>query len=130
LDTDVGLALSLDVRDALRPDLRLIAMSATIDAASVARLLDTQAVFDVPGRNFPVDIIWSDDAPASFDPRAVASVVRQALRDTRRDVLTFLPGAREIRAVQRSLEGVEREGVDVLPLHGSLSPAAQDLALA
>jgi ATP-dependent helicase HrpB len=126
VETDVGVALSLDVRDALRPDLRLIAMSATIDGAAVASLLGTDAVLRSEGRSFPTEVVWSDAALPRFDALAVASATRRALRETSRDVLVFVPGAFEIDAVIRGLADV---GADVLPLHGSLPASDQRRAL-
>ena len=127
LDTDLGLALCLDVRGALRPDLRIVAMSATIDAAAVAALLDTDVVVEAPGRSFPTEVVWLHPATRAFDARAVADACRRALRETTRDVLAFLPGAGEIRATQRALDDVD---ADVLPLHGALPFSEQDRALA
>jgi ATP-dependent helicase HrpB len=127
LDTDFGLALCLDIRAALRPELRLVAMSATIDGAAVASLLETDTIVRVNGRTFPTDVVWVGSAPRAFDAREVADACRRALRESTRDVLAFLPGAAEIRATQRALEGV---GADVLPLHGSLPYTDQERALA
>jgi ATP-dependent helicase HrpB len=126
LDTDLGLALCLDVRGALRPDLRLVAMSATIDGAAVADLLETDLVVRASGRVHPTDVVWCGPAARSFDARTVHAACAQALRETAADVLVFLPGASEIRATQRAMDGVD---VDVLPLHGSLPFAEQDRAI-
>jgi ATP-dependent helicase HrpB len=127
LDADVGLALCLDVRHALRPDLRIVAMSATIDGAAVATVLgDGAAVITAPGRTFPVDTVWLGAMARTFDPRAVVDACGRALRETGRDVLVFLPGAGEIRAVQRALEGIDAR---VTPLHGTLSVVEQDRAI-
>lgn len=128
LDLDLGLALSLDARDALRPDLRLVAMSATLDSAAVAELLGTDTVLDVPGRMHPVDTVWLG-GPQAFDAATVAAACAQARRETDGDVLVFLPGAREIRAVQRLLDGAHPD-TDVVPLHGALPGEQQDRALA
>jgi ATP-dependent helicase HrpB len=126
LDTDVGLALSLDVRDALRPDLRFVAMSATIDGAAVARILGTDAVLRSSGRAFPTDVVWVGPSARSFDARAVAAACATAQRETSRDVLVFLPGAPEIHATARALDGIDAQ---VLPLHGSLPFAEQQRAI-
>jgi ATP-dependent helicase HrpB len=127
VDTDVALAMCLDVRDALRPDLRLVAMSATIDGAAVASLLGTASVLRSEGRTFGTDVVWSDAALPRFDERSVAALCRRALRETSGDVLVFVPGAYEIGAVIRQLGDVD---ADALPLHGSLPPREQDRALA
>jgi ATP-dependent helicase HrpB len=132
LDVDLGLALCADAQQALRDDLRIVAMSATIDAEGVAALLgdDVPApVVVAPGRTFPVETRWAGPATPSLQPAAVASAVRSVLASCTGDVLVFLPGAREIRAVERELGGLGAT-TDVLPLHGTLPPAAQDRALA
>lgn len=128
LQTDTGLALTIDIRSGLRPDLQVLVMSATIDAGPVAELLDGAPIVeaDVPG--FPVDLRWM---PAPHRSRRledhVAAVVRRALAADEGDLLVFLPGMAEIRRVADRLGDVMAE---VRPLHGSLPVADQDLALA
>lgn len=140
LDTDLALGFALDVRGALRPDLQLLAMSATAQAGRLAVLLggdDEQApVVEASGSLHEVDVVWAPppgpvDPPHGLrvDPRLlahVAATVRRALEDRTGDVLVFVPGAGEIGRVVAQLSGVD---ADVLPLHGRLSPAAQDAAL-
>jgi ATP-dependent helicase HrpB len=126
LNADLGLALCLELR-ALRDDLRLLAMSATIDGARVARLLGDAPVIASEGRQFPVALVHLDRDPKGRVEDAVARATRRALRETAGDVLVFLPGEAEIRRVERQLEDVEAE---VLPLYGALPRAAQDRALA
>ena len=146
LQADLGLALSLDARDNLAPDLKLLVMSATLDGAAVARLLGDAPVVTAEGRLFPVETRfvgkgapplpgeWSASArgPSAYGEaeRQVALVVQRALREEEGDVLVFLPGAGEIRRVQRLLEsaGLERS-VRVLPLFGELAAGDQDSAL-
>ncbi|HEY4377837.1 MAG TPA: ATP-dependent helicase HrpB, partial [Acidimicrobiales bacterium] len=140
LQSDLALALSLDVRRGLRPDLAVLAMSATIDTGRLAALLGGTDPAGTPlpapivssaGRTFPVDVRWRPREPRARLADAVAPVIREALRDEAGDVLVFLPGAAEIRWVQTALGGPALPSdVDVRPLLGALSPAEQDLALA
>src|SRR4051812_37622229 len=142
LDTDLALAFGIDVRAALRPDLLLLAMSATARSAPLAVALGDPSrgpalVVEAQGALYPVEPVWAPPVPPvapSFglrvDPRLldhVAAVTRRALTETHGDVLVFLPGAGEISSMAGRLRGVE--AVDVVPLHGSLPAAAQDAAL-
>jgi ATP-dependent helicase HrpB len=133
LPGDLGLALALESRSALRPDLRLLVMSATLDVARVAALLGGASgpapVVSSPGRAHPVDIRWRPKGQRDRLERSVVGAVREALRDTDGDVLVFLPGVAEIRRAEEALADVVDPGVDVLPLHGSLPAAAQDAAI-
>ncbi len=133
LQADLGLALALEVRGALRPDLQIIVMSATLDAEPVAALMDGAPVITSEGRNFPVDTIWLDKpwaTPGRRGPRfeaSMADLVTRAVGDTQGGVLVFLPGAGEIARVAQALRlGPE---VDVVPLYGSLPFKAQMQAL-
>ncbi len=130
---DLGLALVLDVAGALRPDLRLLVMSATLDAARVADLLDGAPVIESAGRSFPVETVWRPPAAGrqGAAPRiedSVARAVREALAAEEGSLLVFLPGGREIREVAARLGGLG-PAVEILPLHGDLPPAAQDAAI-
>ncbi len=137
LQADVGLALALDAQGALRPDLRVVLMSATLDAARVAAWLGA-AVVRSEGRLFPVETHYLAPGGAYPPPRPprkrlealVPAAVRQALQAQAGDVLVFLPGVAEIRAVASRLEGTLEAGVAVHPLYGDLPFAAQDAALA
>ncbi len=127
---DLGLALALETRAALRPELALLVMSATLDGAAVAATLGGAPVIDCPGRVFPVQTRYR---PVARDGRladAVAAAVREALRDEPGDVLVFLPGAREIRHVAERLEPPPQPKLRVHALHGMLEGAAQDAAIA
>ena len=139
LDTDLALAFLLDARAALRPDLRLLAMSATAQAGRLAALLgdDRPApVVEATGALHDVDVVWAPptgpvDPPHGLrvDPRLlahVAATTRRALAERAGDVLVFVPGAGEIGRVTAELRGLD---ADVLPLHGRLPAAAQDAAL-
>ena len=128
LDVDLALALALDARANLNPDLRVLVMSATIDTAAVARLLGGATVVESGGRLHPVDVRYR---PVKADERIGDALGRAALGvlgETQGDVLAFLPGAREIRDAQRIVEERAR-GVSVHPLYGDLSSAEQDAAL-
>lgn len=124
LQTDLGLALTLDSIESRRPDLKLLVMSATLDAQRVADLIDAPVVTG-SGRMHPVEMRWSPLSRTGRLDQHVASVVKQAMGEPG-DILVFLPGMAEIERVARSLEGVDAE---VHMLHGSLSIQAQDAAL-
>src|SRR4029077_4332542 len=142
LQADLGLALSLDARAHLAPELRLLVMSATLDGAAVASLLGEAPRVSAPGRLFPVETHYAGfGSPALPDAagtgaqdapeRLVAQLILRALREERGDVLAFLPGAREIRRVHSSLAAAQLPAaVEVLPLFGDLPGEQQDAALA
>lgn len=134
---DLGLALCLDSQDALREDLKLLVMSATLDGARVAALLGDAPVVTSEGRTYPVEIRWS--APEStrqrtrFPPRIeerAAALALRALEEESGDILVFLPGQGEIRRAQAFMEerGVPAN-VRVFPLYGELGAQLQDEAL-
>ena len=127
LDADLALAFCRNLQTSLRPELRLLAMSATPDAAAIAGLLDARLI-ESPGRAHPVDI---RHAPRDLGhlrdlPEAVARAIRTALAEHAGDLLAFLPGMSEIRRAQSALAGCDAQ---VLPLHGNLPAAEQDRAL-
>ena len=152
LDSDLLLALLADARAALREDLTLVAMSATLDADRLRRILGGSSggssagssggaapLVEVPGRLHPLEEVWAPPGRTGrLGPRGVpreflahvAATVEQALDERSGDVLVFLPGAREVDDVVSRLRGAAPEGVDVLPLHGRLPASAQDAALA
>lgn len=129
LDADLGLALTLDARANLNPDLRLLVMSATLETQRVARLLDDAPVIESGGSLFPVDIRYLPPRTGEAHDAVVAGGVLTALTETQGDILAFLPGAREIRQAQRRLDERLAGRVRVLPLYGELSSAEQDAAL-
>jgi ATP-dependent helicase HrpB len=130
LNADLGLALALEIRNALRDDLVLIVMSATLDAGPVAALMGDAPVVTSMGRAYPVETRWLGRAPdASLRFEAgVAGLVRQAVEETTGGVLVFLPGEGEIRRVEAMLSNLP--GCDVRPLFGAMEFAAQRAALA
>jgi len=129
LDGDFGLALALDVQGALRPDLRLLVMSATLDGARVARLLDGASVVESAGRSFQVDIRY-EERPAGMPVEdAMAKAIREAVAVETGSVLAFLPGQREIERTAERLVGRLPENCDIVPLYGQLDGKAQDAAI-
>ena len=130
---DLGIALALDVQATLRPDLRIVVMSATLDGERMAHWLDAPRISS-PGRSFPVQVEYPPARAQETLEQHLARVARQALAETDGDVLAFLPGTREIgRAQSILLQGLERDGagdIDVLQLHGELSMVEQQAALA
>ena len=128
LETDLSFALVREAQTALRDDLRVIAMSATLDPGPVSERLGDAPVVESAGRMFAVDTRYLDREPATRLEDAVASAVRRALAEDSGSALVFLPGVGEIRRVEERLT-LGRD-VDVAPLYGDLSPAEQDRAIA
>ena len=130
LNADLGLALCLEVRDALRPDLKLLVMSATLEAGPVAALMGGAPVITSQGRAFPVETRWLPRPPdASLRLEAVvANAVRQAVAETEGGILVFLPGEGEIRRVESQL--ADLKDCALRPLYGAMDFAAQRAALA
>src|SRR5690606_35104742 len=129
LDGDLGLALALDAT-ALRPDLRILVMSATIDGAAVARLLGDAPVIESEGRAFPVETRHIAPDPNARIEQAVAAAIRRALAEESGSILAFLPGQAEIRRTAEALAGLAAPDIDIAPLYGQLTPAEQDGAIA
>jgi len=126
---DLGAALALDIQATLRPELRLLVMSATLDGERIAQWLDAPRISS-PGRSFPVQIDYPPARVQESIEHQLARVARQALEDSDGDVLAFLPGRREIARAQTVLmQSLERDDVEVVALHGELSLAEQQLAL-
>ena len=129
LTADLGLALVLETRSLLRPDLRLVVMSATLEAATVAALLDGAPMIVSEGRQFPVETRWRPTRDGVRTAAAVEAAVRDTLRTTEGDLLVFLPGIAEIQRVRSGLADGESIGAEVQLLHGSMTLAEQDLVL-
>ncbi len=137
LDADTAAAFLWDVRQALRPELRLVAASATTDAQGWARLLGDAPVVEAHGVSHPVDVVWAPPARPVRPPHGmrvdpallahVASVVRRALAERTGDVLCFLPGVGEIGRVAGLLGDLG--DVEVLQVHGRAPAAVQDAVL-
>jgi ATP-dependent helicase HrpB len=131
LDADLGLAFALDSQAVLRPDLRLLVMSATLDGARVAALMADAAVIESQGRMFDVRTAYlGRDQALSIEDQAVRAV-RKALAEEAGGILVFLPGQGEIiRAAERLAERVRDPAVEIAPLYGALDPRDQDRAIA
>lgn len=129
LDGDFGLALALDVQGALRPDLRLLVMSATIDGARVASLLGDVPVITSEGRTFPIDIRHRERPAEQRIEDAMAEACRAMLAEEEGSILAFLPGQREIERTAEQLRDRVPANVDITPLYGGLDGKAQDAAI-
>ncbi|GAA0682259.1 ATP-dependent helicase HrpB [Dyella marensis] len=126
---DLGAALALDVQATLRPELRLVVMSATLDGERIAQWLDAPRISS-PGRSFPVRIDYPPARTQESTEHQLARVARLALKENDGDVLAFLPGRREIARAEAVLaQTLECGDVDVVALHGELSMAEQQAAL-
>ena len=128
LEGDLGLALALDAT-ALRPDLRVLVMSATIDAAAIARLMSDAPVIVSEGRMFPVETRYLPGDPKARLEDQAANAVIAALGEDSGSILVFLPGQAEIRRTEERLRGRVPPTVDIAPLYGQLPPAEQDRAI-
>lgn len=129
LQADTGLALTLHARTLLRADLRVLVMSATLDAEPVATLLSDASVIRSEGRTYPVETRWLDRAVDGWIEPSVASTVRTVLAEEEGDLLVFLPGAAEIRRTAALLSDGLPAGTEVFELFGMLPRAVQDRAL-
>ncbi len=131
LDADLGLAFARDSQGLLRPDLRLIVMSATLDGAAVPRLLDDAPVIESHGRAFPVETRYLGRDPRGSIEDQTERAVRKALAEEEGGLLVFLPGQGEIlRVASRLAERPPGPAVDIAPLYGALEPKDQDRAIA
>ncbi|HZD89135.1 MAG TPA: ATP-dependent helicase HrpB, partial [Pseudolabrys sp.] len=131
LDADLGLALARDAQGGLREDLKLLVMSATLDGARVAALLDGAPVVESQGRSFPVETRYlGRDPRARIEPQ-VADAVQRALRAEPGSLLAFLPGAGEIRRTETLLKDrIGDPDIDIVALYGALDAREQDRAIA
>jgi ATP-dependent helicase HrpB len=130
LDADLGLALARDAQRLIRDDLKLLVMSATLDGAAVARLLEDAPVVESQGRMFPVETRYLGRDPAARIEDLTARAVERALAEESGGVLVFLPGQGEILRVAERLRERARPGVEIAPLYGALEPRDQDRAIA
>ena len=127
INADLGLALCIEAQAALRPDLKLLVMSATLECGPLAALLGNAPMVASQGRSFPVELHYLPSTDRQPLPRRMAGAIRQALAEQQGDLLAFLPGSGEIRAVQRELEGLG--GVLICPLYGDLPFEQQQRAI-
>ncbi len=131
LDADLGLALALDSQAALREDLRILVMSATLDGARVAKLMQGAAEIESAGRAFPVETRYLGRDPAQRIEDQVTRAILAALADERGSLLAFLPGQGEILRVAAALsERIKDANIEIAPLYGALDARAQDRAVA
>ncbi|MDI1284750.1 MAG: ATP-dependent helicase HrpB [Reyranella sp.] len=129
LDSDLSFALVREAQTALRDDLRVVAMSATLDPGPVVDRLGGAALIESAGRMFPVDTRHLDREASGRIEDAVAAAIRRALAEESGSALVFLPGVSEIRRVEERLRGLDPT-IDIAPLYGDLSPVDQDRAIA
>ncbi|MDN5926767.1 MAG: ATP-dependent helicase HrpB [Hyphomicrobiales bacterium] len=129
LDGDFGLALALDIQEALRPDLKLVVMSATLEGKRMGRLLGNAPVIESAGRAWPVEIRYEERPRDMPIEQAVAATARQALASAPGSILAFLPGQREIERTAERLAGNVPADTDIAPLYGNLDGRAQDAAI-
>ena len=127
LDGDFGLALALDAQAGLRPDLRIVAMSATLDGARFAALMGAAPVVESEGRSHPLDLRHIGRAAEARIEDSVAAAIRRALAEADGGLLAFLPGVAEIERTAERLG--DMPGVRLHRLHGSLDPADQRAAI-
>ena len=130
LDGDLGLALSLDVQRGLRHDLKLLVMSATLDAARLSAHLGQAPVIEAPGRMFPVETRYLDKTTRQTVAQDATRAILRVLSDTGKSLLVFLPGEAEIRRTEEALIAtVLPRGTVVRPLYGAMGFAEQDAAI-
>lgn len=127
LEGDSSLALALDSQGALRPDLRLLIMSATLDGEAYARILNNAPIIRSEGRSYPLAYRYCGRAAEERIEDAMARAIKQALRQDEGDILAFLPGVGEIERTAERLEGLAN--IETHRLHGNLAPAEQQAAL-
>lgn len=128
LDSDLGLALGIESQSVLREDLRIVVMSATIDGARFARLLDGAPIVESEGKAHPLQIKWLGSRAELRTDEAMASAILTAWRDEDGDVLAFLPGVGEIERTRERLQQ-RLPNVPILPLHGQIDPQGQRTAI-
>ncbi|MCA1368744.1 ATP-dependent helicase HrpB [Bradyrhizobium sp. BRP14] len=129
LDADFGLALALDVRSALRDDLKLIVMSATLDVDRVAKLIGDAPILKSEGRSFAIDIRYENRNTGESVEEAMVRTIAEAHRSEEGSILAFLPGQAEIARTAERLSGRFGEATAIVPLYGNLSQKEQDAAI-
>lgn len=130
IHADLALAFLREVQETLRPDLRIVVMSATLEPEPIARFLGGASVVRAEGRIHPVEIEWLESPDdRSLEERVVSGIRRALRREDRGDVLVFLPGAPEIRRVVEMVGEARLGDVDVRPLYGDLPAVDQDRAI-
>jgi ATP-dependent helicase HrpB len=130
LDSDFGLALALDAQAALRPDLKLVAMSATLDGVRFATLMGGAPLIESEGRSHPIELVHLGRSAEKRLEDEMAATIRRALAEAEGSLLAFLPGVAEIERTAERLEAGLPADTDLHRLHGSLDPAHQRAAIA
>lgn len=131
IHADLGLALCLDVQRQVRPDLKILVMSATLECEPLSRLMGDAPVISSSGRTFPVEEIYLEDQPHGPLPGRMSAAIVRALAETKGDLLAFLPGAGEIRSCAARLAdaGLAERGISIHPLYGDLPFDEQQRAI-
>lgn len=130
LDADLGLALALDAQQALRPDLRILAMSATLDGARVATLLGECPIIESEGRAFPIETFYRPRDPSRRIEDSIVEAIRYSLTHDEGSLLVFLPGQSEIRRTTDLLrDKISSPNIEVAPLYGAMDVVDQDKAI-
>jgi len=127
IHADLGLALCLETQAVLRPDLKLLVMSATLDCGPLARLLGDAPIVASEGRAFPVQVRYLASSERVMLPKRMAAAIKAALAEEEGDLLAFLPGSGEIRSVERELQGLS--DTVICPLYGDLPFEQQQRAI-
>ena len=133
LDADLALALSLESQSILREELKILVMSATLDTEALSKMLDGAPVIESEGRSFPVEYHYlPPDTPQPSKrelPAHIHRLLQKLIREEEGNILVFLPGTREIRAIEALLREHESEELYISPLYGNLSKEAQERAI-
>jgi ATP-dependent helicase HrpB len=131
IHADLGLALCLDIQRQVRPDLKIMVMSATLECGPLSRLMGDAPIISSSGRSFSVDEIYLEERDHSHLPQRMATAIQRALREQEGDVLAFLPGSGEIRSCASRLveAGIAERGVSIHPLYGDLPFDKQQQAI-
>ncbi|WP_341363427.1 ATP-dependent helicase HrpB [Thalassospira sp. SN3W] len=129
LDADLGLALARETQTALRDDLRIVVMSATLDGGPIAALMGDCPVITSEGRAFPVETKYVPIRPDAWIDREMTAAIRLALREESGSILAFLPGQGEITRVEVALKDGLDPTVIIAPLYGAMETRAQDIAI-
>jgi len=127
LNADLALALCREAQQVLRPELRILIMSATLNMPQLSALLKAPVIVS-EGKQYPVEIIYTADADEKLLPELTARTVMKALGEKEGDALVFLPGEGEIKACETILKD-QNSGFSIHPLYGQLSPQEQFLAI-
>tara|TARA_R110000868_G_scaffold165328_6_gene398566 strand:+ start:146571 stop:149351 length:2781 start_codon:yes stop_codon:yes gene_type:complete len=129
LDADLGLALALETQGALRDELRIVVMSATLDGDPIAALMGNCPLISSEGRAYPVETKYIPMRPNAWVDREMTAAIRMALREESGSILAFLPGQGEIMRVEAALKDGLDPSVMIAPLYGAMEARAQDLAI-